>query len=170
MKPDLMSLIPSSVTTHSIFVAGTGVPSAMSVHDATFSNLTISDTRTAFNFVGAYSRTSRGPDIRGIRIANVRVGAREFLKMHHMHSHEAVFGDVVFDGVSGTVTERSVIRANRAKPFGKTVFRNVDLPGGFEALNADVRVEGGTWKRIELTADEIAQREADMAAGRNLLF
>ena len=140
-----------------------------SVHDAVISNVTISDTRTAFNFVAAYSKTSRGPDIRGIRIANVRVAANDFLKMHHMYSKEAVFSDIVFDGVTGKVADRSVIRARRTKPFEKIVFRNVDLPCGFEALNADVRLEGGALQRIALSEDEVARRNADMEAGRNLL-
>lgn len=140
------------------------------IHDATISNVTISDTRTAFNFVGAYSKTSRGPDIRGIRIANVRIEANDFLKMHHMYAKEAVFADIVFDGVSGKVADRSVVWARPTKPFEKIVLRNVDLPCGFEALNADVRIEGGTLKRIALTEDEVARRTADMEAGRNLLY
>ena len=141
-----------------------------SIHDAVISNVTVSDTRTAFNFVAAYSRTSRGPDIRDVRVSNVRVDAKSFLKMHHMHSREAVFADIVFDGVSGRVADRSVIRAHRSKPFEKIVFRNVDLPCGFEAINADVRIEGGTLRRIALTEDEIVRHTADMEAGRNLLY
>ena len=140
-----------------------------SIHDAVISNVTISDTRTAFNFVAAYGRTSRGPDIRDVRIANVRIDATDFLKMHHMFSKEAVFDGIVFDGVSGRVTSRSVIRANRAKPFGRVTFRNVELPCGFEAVNADVRVEGGSFERIALTDGEIAERNAAMDEGRDLL-
>lgn len=141
-----------------------------SIHDATFSNLTISDTRTAFNFVGAYSRTSRGPDIRGVRIANVRVDAACFLKMHHMHAREAVFDDIVFSGVGGTVSGRSVIWARKSQPFRRIAFRDVDLPCGFEAVNADVRTAGGTFERIELSPAEVAAREADMESGRKLLY
>ena len=78
--------------------------------------------------------------------------------------------DVRDFGAAGRVADRSVIRAHRSKPFEKIVFRNVDLPCGFEALNADVRIEGGTLRRIALTEDEIVRRTADMEAGRNLLY
>lgn len=140
------------------------------VHDVVISNITISDARTAFNFVAAYSKASRGPDIRDVRVANIRIDAKNFLKMHHMHSKEAAFANIVFDGVSGKVAERSIIRARKTKPFEKIVFRNVDLPCGFEALNADVRIEGGTLQRIALSEEEIARRNADMEAGRNRLY
>ena len=140
-----------------------------SIHDAVFSNLTITDSRTAFNFVAAYSATSRGPDIRGVRVDNVRVDARNFLKMHHMYSKEATFSDIVFSDISGKVTERSIIRARATKPFERVTFRNVELPCGLEALNADVRIDGGTLERIELTDTEIAKRNADMEANRSLL-
>ena len=140
------------------------------IREATVSNVTVSETDVAFNFVGSWSKSSRGTDIRGIRVENVRVDANWFLKMHQMHSKSCIFDDIVFSGVSGRVKRRSIIRARPSKPFGKVVFRNVELPCGFEALNAGVRTEGGTFDRVELSAAEIAEREADMAAGRNPLY
>ena len=140
------------------------------IHDATFSNLTISDTRTAFNFVAAYGRTSRGPDITGIRIQNVRVDAQLLLRMHHMFATEALFRDIVFDGVAGTVRQPSQIRAKKTRPFENIVFRNVELPCGFLCFNADVRIEGGTFAPVELPPEERARIEDDIANNRKLLY
>ena len=139
------------------------------IHDAVFSNLTISDTRTAFNFVSSYGRMSRGADISGIRVQNVRVDARLFLRMHHMYSTEGLFRDIVFDGVSGTVREPSRIYAKKTCPFENIAFRNVELPCGFVAINADVRIDGGTFAPLELPAEERAKIEDDIDSNRKLL-
>ena len=129
------------------------------IHDATFSNLTISDTRTAFNFVSSYSPTSRGADIAGIRIQNVRVDSRIFLRMHHMYATETLFRDIVFDGISGSVKEPARIYAKKTRPFENIAFRNVELPCGFVAFNADVRIDGGTFAPADISADERARIE-----------
>ena len=139
------------------------------IHDAVFSNITISDARTAFNFVAAYGRASRGPDITGIRIHNVRVDAQHLLLMHHMYATEALFRDIVFDGVSGTVRRPSRIYAKKTRPFENITFRNVELPCGFVAFNADVRLDGGTFAPLELSAEERAEIEADIVNNRKLL-
>ena len=139
------------------------------VHDAVFSNLTISDTRTAFNFVSSYGPRSRGADICGIRIQNVRVDSTLFLRMHHMYSTEGLFRDIVFDGVSGTVREPSRIYAKKTRPFENIVFRDVELPCGFVAFNADVRIDGGTFAQVELPAEERAKIEEDIDNNRKLL-
>ena len=86
-----------------------------SIHDAVFSNLTISDTNQAFNIVGAYARGNRGTDISGIRFNNIRVQAKEFARIHHMHSPAAVFKDIVFDGISGTAPRVSRLWQNRQR-------------------------------------------------------
>ena len=139
------------------------------VHDAVFANLTISDTRTAFNFVASYGPKSRGADITGIRVQNVRVDALLFLRMHHMYSTEAIFRDIVFDGISGSVREQSRIYAKKSSPFENIAFRNVELPCGFVAFNADVRVDGGSFAPLEISAADRATIEADIDANRNLL-
>ena len=50
------------------------------IHDATFSNITISDTNTAFNIVASYVAGCRGTDIDGILFRNIRVGAHDLLR------------------------------------------------------------------------------------------
>jgi len=139
------------------------------VHDAVFSNLTISDAYIAFNFVSSYVRGSRGTDIFGIRVQNVRVDATTFLRMHHMYSTEGLFRDIAFNGVSGTVREPSRIYAKKTRPFENIAFRDVELPGGFVAINADVRLEGGTFAPADLPAEERARIEAAIDGNERLL-
>ena len=139
------------------------------IHDAVFSNITISDARTAFNFVAAYGPRSRGTDITGIRIHNVRIDAQLFLRMHHMYATESLFRDIVFDGVSGTVCQPSRIYAKKTRPFENIAFRNVELPCGFVAVNADVRLDGGTFAPLEVSAEERAKIEGDIVNNRSLL-
>lgn len=108
------------------------------IHDAVLSNLVITDTRNAFNFVGAWSAGSRGTDITDIRIANVRVEADCLLWMMHRHPSEALFRNIVFDGVSAKTKSPALIEANASRPFEKIVLRNVDSPAGYRAVNAEV--------------------------------
>lgn len=108
------------------------------IHDATFSNLVISDTGFAINCVGAYVKGNRGTDITDIRFSNLRIAARQFLWMHHRHSTESVFSNIVFDGVSGTVEQPSLIDMNATTPAKGIRFVNVDVPLGVKVKNADV--------------------------------
>jgi polygalacturonase len=140
------------------------------IHDIVLSNLTVSDTRTAFNFVGAWSGKSRGTDIYDVRVQNVQVDCQDFVRIHHMYSTKSVFRDIVFDGVSGTVRKRSVLLAKKSCPFANIVFRNVDLPQGFVAVNADVRLEGGTFAPLPIPEAERAKIAEDVESNRNFVF
>lgn len=141
------------------------------IHDAVFSNITVSDAKVAaFNFVASWSPSSRGTDITGIRVQNIRIVAHDFLRMHHMCATKALFRDIVFDGVSGTVRRPSRIYARRTRPFENIAFRNVELPCGFVGVNADVRITGGTFAPKDISAEERARIEDDMANGRNPLY
>lgn len=140
------------------------------IHDVVLSNLTVSDTRTAFNFVGAWTASSRGTDIFGIRIRNVRIDCEDFVRIHHMYATKAVFRDIVFDGISGVVRRRSVLLAKKSCPFTGIVFRNVDVPLGFVAVNADFRLDGGTFAPLRLPDDEKAKIDEAVEANRNLVF
>ena len=141
------------------------------IRDAVISNVTISDTRTAFNFVAAYSRTSRGPDITDIRVSNVRIAdAQNFLKMHHMHSREARFRNIVFSGVSGTVKTPSMVLAHPDRPFEGICFDRCDVNAGVKVVNADVRISGGTFAELPLDAKEKAALSENVVNHRNLLY
>ena len=54
------------------------------IHDAVLSDITITDTKQAFNIVGAYVKGNRGTDIYGIRFNNIKVEANELVRIHHM--------------------------------------------------------------------------------------
>ena len=141
------------------------------IHDAVFSNITVSDAQVAaFNFVASWSPSSRGTDITGIRVQNVRIVAHDFLRMHHMCATEALFRDIVFDGVSGTVRRPSRIYARKTRPFENIAFRNVELPCGFVGVNADVRITGGTFAPKDISAEDRARIEDDIDSGRNPLY
>ena len=118
------------------------------IHNATFSNLIVSDTSCAINFVAAYVKDSRGTDITDIRFSNLRVAARQFLWMHHGHSTKSIFSNIVFDGISGTVDVPSLVDMNPATPARDIRFVNVDVPNGVKIVNADASFCGGTFKPI----------------------
>jgi len=139
------------------------------IHDAYFSDIDITDSGTAFNYVAAYGRTSRGTDIHDIRTSGVRVQAKCFLKMHHMYSREAEFRNIVFEDVNGQTEQKSIIRAWHESPFKDICMRNVELPLGYEVLNADITVEGGDFPELPLSEEQRRSIEDDMAAFRHLL-
>ena len=139
------------------------------IHDAVFSNITISDTATAFNIVASYSKDSHGTDIDGILLGNIRVQANELMRIHHMHSKDAVIKDITFDGISGTAPQVSHIWARKASPFRSIVLRNVDVPASFECINADVTVDGGTFRKKALSAKDLKDRSEHIENGTKLL-
>ena len=124
------------------------------IHDAVFSNITISNTTTAFNIVSSYVEGCRGTDIDGILFRNIRVQAHDFLRIHHMRSKDSTIKDITFDGISGTASRDSRLWARKAAPFQNIVFRNVDVPALLECVHADVKVEGGLLRKKELSAEE----------------
>ncbi len=140
------------------------------IHDAVFSNITISDTKTAFNIVGAYEKNGRGTDIDGILIKDIRVDSKELIRIHHMHSKACTIKDITFDSISGSAPETSHIWAREAAPFKGIVLRNIDVPTQFECVNAEVKVEGGSMSEKALSADEAAERRNNIENGKHLLY
>ena len=139
------------------------------IHDAVFSNLTISDTKQAFNIVAAYVRGNRGTDIYGIRFNNIRVHANELVRIHHMHSPAAMIKDIVFDGISGSVKYTSKLWAKQAAPFTNIVFRNVDVPTDIECVNAQIKIEGGLLTKKKLSSKDLKARIEGIESCKKLL-
>ena len=81
------------------------------IHDVVVDNVVFSDTRTALNFVGAYGKGSRGTDITDVRVSNVRAETESLLMMYHRFAAEALFGNIVFDGISAKTSEPSRLAA-----------------------------------------------------------
>ena len=139
------------------------------IHDAVFSNLTISDTKQAFNIVAAYVRGNRGTDIYGIRFNNIRVQANELVRIHHMHSPAATIKDIVFDGICGSVKYTSKLWAKQAAPFTNIVFRNVDVPTDIECVNAQIKIEGGLLTKKKLSSKDLKARIESIESCKKLL-
>ena len=139
------------------------------IHDAVFSNLTISDTKQAFNIVAAYVRGNRGTDIYGIRFNNIRVQANELVRIHHMHSPAAMIKDIVFDGISGSVKYTSKLWAKQAAPFADIIFRNVDVATDVECVNAKIKIEGGLIAKKKLSSKDLKARIEGIESCKKLL-
>ena len=139
------------------------------IHDAVLSDITITDTKQAFNIVGAYVKGNRGTDIYGIRFNNIKVEANELVRIHHMYSHQASIRNIVFDGISGTAPDVSHIWAKQAAPFKNIVFKDVNVPASVECVNAEVKIEGGLFKKKELSSKELQDRINNIENNKNLL-
>ena len=139
------------------------------IHDAVLSNITITDTKQAFNIVGAYVKGNRGTDIYGIRFNNIKVQAKELVRIHHMYSAQASIRDIVFNGISGTAPDVSHIWAKQAAPFKNIVFNDVNVPASVECVNADVKFVGGTFTKKELSSKELQDRINNIENHKNLL-
>ena len=139
------------------------------IHDAVLSDITITDTKQAFNIVGAYVKGNRGTDIYGISFNNIEVEAKELVRIHHMYSPEAKIRDIVFDGISGTAPDVSHIWAKQAAPFKNIVFRNVDVSALVECVNAEVTIDGGLFRKKHLSSKELQDRINNIENNKNLL-
>ena len=140
------------------------------IHDATLSDLTITDTNIAFNFVGSYGKTERGTDIDGIILKDIRVEAKELLRIHHMWAKDAIFRDITLDGISGTAPNVSRIWAKKAAPFRHIVLRDVNVPARFECINAAVKVKRGQFKPQKMSAQDKKLRKERIENNKKLLY
>lgn len=139
------------------------------IHDAVLSDITITDTKQAFNIVGAYVKGNRGTDIYGISFNNIKVEAKELVRIHHMYSPQASIRNIVFDGISGTAPDVSHIWAKQAAPFKNIVFKDVNVRAYVECVNAEVTIEGGLFKKKELSSKELQERISNIENHKNLL-
>ena len=138
------------------------------IHDVTFSNIAIHDTRTAVNFCSSWG--GNGTPIRNVRFRGLTIDAIDFLRMHQNGQTTPVEG-IHFDGVSGYVRMRSRIWPKKGHPFSNVTFRDVDLPFGLEALHVEgLHVEGGRFELLNLDPAYIAHVDAELAAGRDILY
>ena len=139
------------------------------IHDAVLSDITITDTKQAFNIVGAYVKGNRGTDIYGIRFNNIKVEANELVRIHHMYSPQASIRNIVFNGITGTAPDVSHIWAKQAAPFKNIVFKDVNVRAYVECVNAEVTIEGGLFKKKELSSKELQERINNIENHKNLL-
>lgn len=128
------------------------------IHDAVIADIEITDSNTAFNIVGSYSKGIRGTDIDNILFRNIKVEAKELMRIHPMYSKEAVFKDLTFDRIGGEAPNVSHIWAREAFPFRNIVLRDVDIDALYECINAEVKTEGGLFREKELSEEQLARR------------
>lgn len=140
------------------------------IYDAVLSDITITDTKTAFNVVSSYSKGSRGTDIGDILFKDIKVEAKELMRIHHMRSKDAVIKDITFENISGTAPEDSHIWAKRAAPFRGIILRNVNVPACFECIDAKVKVKGGMIKKRKLSREDVELRRKNIEIEKNLLY
>ena len=140
------------------------------IYDAVFSGIEISDSNVAFNIVAAYSKGGRGTDINDIMFKDIRVEARELMRVHHMRSASAAIKDITFDGIEGTAPRDSHIWAKQAAPFRNIVFRDVDVPASYECINATVKSEGGLFRIKGLSSEELERRQDSIENESKLLY
>ena len=127
------------------FGVGTG-----RIHDVTVTGCTIYDSRRAVDIVSSWSsKSEEGVSFENIRFHNLTVDAVDFCWIYPYFAKNAVVRNMTFDGVSGTVLSNSYVSATNGARFENIVFRNVELPGAIDVRDADVRIDGGTIRRVE---------------------
>ena len=141
-----------------------------SISNATFSNIVIYDSNTAFNLVSGYARSCAGADIMDIRISNIRVNANKLMKIHHMRGDDGIIQNIIFDGISGNVKEDSQIWAKAQHPFKNIQLRNVNVKSAFECINAEVKIEGGQFTKKRLPSKLLKQRIWNIENEKKLLY
>ena len=140
------------------------------IHDAVFSDISIADTGTAFNVVASYSQGSRGTDIDGILFKDIRVEAKELIRIHHMRSKDAVIRDITFENIIGIAPDDSHIWARKAAPFRNIVLKNVNVPARFECVDAFVKIKGGLFRKRELPPAGLKLRRDNIENEKKLLY
>lgn len=141
------------------------------IHDCTFANCVIRDSKRGINFSSTWF-PSRGCDFENIRFDNIVSHTRSsFLRIHRLRSSEPVVRGLHFSDISGTQGEDSYIWSRKGKPFEDITLSNVSMNRGIEVVNVNgFRLEGGTLKRIELSPEEYEQRSADIETYRKMLY
>lgn len=129
------------------------------IHDAVFSNLSVYETRIAFNFASSWSRAQRGCDFANIRFENCALDCGQFLFMSPIYATETTARDISFSGITG----RSY-RPGRASwtpgKSGRLLFRDVDLACGIARKDLpEMEIAGGTLKEITLPDDQFGLME-----------
>jgi hypothetical protein len=140
------------------------------ISEATFSNIAIYNTKNAFNIVSGYTRTERGTDITDILFSNIRVNAERLMKIHHMRGDEGVFRNITFSNISGNAPHDSQIWAKKDYPFSDITFRDIDVPGSFECINASVTVKGGQFRLKKLPGKLLKERKWNIENEKKLLY
>ena len=130
------------------------------IHDATFDNIVVYDTRTAIDIVSSWSKTSRGVDIEGLRFSNWRIDCCDFLHFYPNYAKNRIMRDVTFSGITGRTLIPSLVSGSAESPLWCIRFKDVELTHGTILRHVeDVTFAGGTFAAIKLTKEEEDARE-----------
>lgn len=98
------------------------------IRDCRLSHLDIHDTVNAINVVSAYTKESRGTDIRDIVLESIRGTCERFLSFGYGrkpgHAKEAVIRDITFRDVDMKAKKADDFREEADRPFKNVVFEN----------------------------------------------
>jgi hypothetical protein len=131
------------------------------IHDATFDNIVVHDTRTAIDIVSSWSKASRGVDIQDLRFSNMQIDCCDFLHLYPKYAKDRVIRNVTFSGVTGRTLISSFASGTDEVPLRGIRFKDVELTHGTILRHAeDVKFEGGTFTVVTPTSEEEAAREA----------
>ncbi len=129
------------------------------IHDATFDNIVVHNTRTAVSIVSGWTPSSPGVDIVGVRFSNMQLSCCDFLNLHPRCGKGKVMRDITFSGVTGTTDIASVLSGTEQTSVSRIRFKDVELPHGIFVQKADdVLFSGGTFKELPYTKDAIDER------------
>ncbi len=130
------------------------------IHDATFDNIVVYDTRTAIDIVSSWSKASRGVDIQNLRFSNMQIDCCDFLHFYPRYAKDRIMSDVTFSGITGKTLIPSVVSGAAESPLRRIRFKDVELTHGTILRHAeDVAFEGGTFAAVSLTKEEEAERD-----------
>ena len=133
------------------------------IHDATFSNIVMEDTRTGVSVVSSWSPKSRGVDISRVSFNDMRVDVFCFCKVYPKFAKDAEFNDILFSNITGVQRIASEVTGNESRPAERIRFRNVDLPCGVWTKHVkDFEITGGTFMKVDMTKKELADYERKM--------
>ncbi len=141
------------------------------IHDATFSNIIVHDTRTAINLASSWNPKSKGVDAWNLSFSNFRVDAFCFCQLTTKFSRTARIDDIVFSDISGEQEIASELTGAAERPARRIRFRNVDLPHGLMARNVEgLEISGGTFREVKLSDKERADRAHRLDRHRRVMW
>lgn len=120
------------------------------VHDATFTGITVHNTRTAINFVSSWKADAvDGVDFRNIQFSNWTVDCRYLFILYAGPLAEGVkrkssMRDILFADFSGASSFGGMIHGSAADEWKNIRLSNIKVPVGIDIKNAEVEIEGGS--------------------------
>lgn len=141
------------------------------VHDATFDNILVHNSRTAVNLASSWSKTSKGVDVWNLSFSNFRVDAFLFCRLYPNFSRTARMENLVFSNIAGVQRIASEVSGAPENHARNIRFRNVDLPCGVMVRNVEgFELTGGTMEKIEPTKEDLAARAAKLDMQRRVMW